>query len=296
MAPNSFAQMPANGSLDALDMDYSLLYWNDSAVWDPNTRRVQWVGGPGTCCADPAIYKMITYDVASDTWSIADTPFEGSGHAYDGNAFDPDSGLHYFARYHDTAVNRWDGSDWGVLPPIPWDAVPAVGLTWFPDTNSGAGALIYVNGYGRTAWFDGSTWTAVTEAEADPWGSYNLFGEYNPVHRIVWMGGGNDADRVSYIMDAQLGMTKLQDAPLSLNNGQALHSCDPVSGQYIVTNLEDQTWWELDPVADSWNQLSPSGAPDFSNGSQFQVPIPECGVILYLDHYNENRTVLLYKH
>ena len=297
LASRSWATLPDNAGLAALEMGSSLLYWNDSGVWDPVNRRVHWVGGPGTCCADPAMYKRLSYDVATDAWTIADTPFIGSGHAYDGNALDPNTGHHFFALFGDREVKRFDGSAWDVLPELPWDPTVAVGQAWFPELQGGAGGLVYVNEGGRVAWFDGSSWTALTDAEADPWGSYNLFAEHDPIHGSMWMGAGNDGDRVSYRMDASFGFTKLADAPISLNNGVALHSCDPQSGRYIVTNLDDQTWWELDAQADSWAQITDmQGTPTLDSGATFHVPIPECGVILYFDHYAENRTVYLYRH
>jgi hypothetical protein len=298
LPPRSWVTLPENPSLDALEMGYSLLYWNDSAVWDPSTLRIHWVGGPGTCCADPAQYKRISYDVQTDTWSIADTPFVGSGHAYDGNAFDPVGGYHFFALFGDREVNRFDGSAWDKLPELPWDAQVAVGQAWFPELQGGAGGLVYVNGSGRVAWYDGTSWTALTAAEADPWGSYNTFAEHDPVHGSMWMGAGNDGDRVHYRMDSSLAFTKLADAPISLNNGAALHSCDPQSGRYVVSNLDDYTWWEFDAQTDQWGQIQnmQGEPPNLEQGATFHVPIPDCGVILYFNHYSENRTVHLYRH
>jgi hypothetical protein len=145
LAPRTWAALPDNPSLHALELTYSLLYWNDSAVWNPASRQIHWVGGPGTCCANPAEYKRISYDVSTDVWSIADTPFAGSGHAYDGNAFDPDGGYHFFALFGDREVNRFDGATWNKLPALPWDVTVAVGQTWFPELGGGAGGL----GWGR---------------------------------------------------------------------------------------------------------------------------------------------------
>jgi hypothetical protein len=179
----SWTKLPDNAGLTALQMSYSLLYWNDSGVWDPRTRRVHWVGGPGTCCADPADFKRISYDVATDTWTIADTPFSGSGHAYDGNALDPATGDHFFALFGQRQVHRLHEGTWTKLGDLPWTPNVAVGMAWFAALDQGRGELVYVNGYGQLARYDGSAWHEISGAEEDPWGSYNTFAEYNPVHR-----------------------------------------------------------------------------------------------------------------
>ena len=301
LPPRTWQRMPDSPSLDALDMESSLLYWADSASWDPATRRVRWVGGPGTCCANPAVYQRIEYDVAADEWTMTATPFEGSGHAYDANTIDPGSSFLYFAKFHDEEVRRFDGQSWTSLPALPLDPQAAVGLTWFPELDGGAGGLVYVNGNGEVARFDGNAWTLVEGAEAAPWGTYNVFAEYNPTHGLVWLGGGNEAETTSYLLDGQATLTHLGDAPVSLNVGRTLHMADPVSGNYVVFERELGAWWELDPIADAWTEITDmQSAPDFASSQEWssviQVPVPECGVILFLSHYHEYRNVYVYRH
>jgi hypothetical protein len=297
LEPGEFARMPDNASLAGLEMERALLYWSDSAVWDPAGRQVRWIGGPGTCCTDgrPATYQLIVYDVASDTWSIEATPFEGSGHSYDASAFDPVTRTHYFALFEDRAVKRLRGGEWdSPLPDLPWRAQPAVALAWLPDLGA-SGSLLYVNGNGETAWFDGSRWNEVIAPE--PWGEYAVFAEYSPVSDLVWVGGGEGRPRVHYALDSGGGLRRLSDAPFSLSNASAHHAADPVTGRFVVATWESSpTWWEFDAVADRWTALeSLRGVPSFM-GSVFQVPIPECGVILYFDHYYDERNVYLYRH
>lgn len=300
MEPGSWAELPENESLASLPMVSSLLYWNDSGVWDPVARQVGWIGGPGTCCADPATYQRLTYDVESDIWSIAPTPYEGQGHAYDGNAFDPAAGVHYFARYLSRAVKRWDGMTWDALPDTPWPTTPAVGLTWFPDLMGGDGGLVFVNGSGRLAWFDGTGWIEIPGGEDEPWGTYNLFGEYNPVHKVMWLGAGNGAERVNYILNADLELERRPDAPVSLSNGLAIHSVDPVGGEFLVKHEPKDgpiSWWSFDPQDDTWTELvEMQDEPNFSGTSEFQVPIPECGVVLVFARSGDTRKAYLYRH
>jgi hypothetical protein len=111
----------------------------------------------------------------------------------------------------------------------------------------------------------------------------------------LWVGSGNGHEAVHYVMNEKLELARRKDAPFSLNNGKALHSVDTASGAFIVTNTDDQSWWEFDPVADTWTGISDmSNTPELN--STFHVPIPECGVLLYFDHYHERRNAYLYRH
>jgi hypothetical protein len=256
---------------------------------------VKWVGAGGTCCSD-GIYRLLTYNDATDTWQIAQTPLSGSGHSYDGNALDPLTGDIYFTMYMDRVVHKYDGKTWSGVPDIPSSAVPSMAMEWFPEINGGKGGLVHVNGNGNLAWYDGTKWTAISGGS---WGEYNLFAQYNPVQKVVWLGAGNGAEQTHYKLDAQLLLTKLKEAPFSLNNGQALHSVDPAGGMFIVTNLNNGTWWTFDVQSDTWTQISnmKGTIPSLNTNSPvFQVPIKDYGVILYFQHSNAVREVYLYKH
>lgn len=293
----AFAKLPANAGLDALAMDNSLLYYTDSGVWDPVKRKLAWVGGPGTCCADPAVYKRISYDEATDLWDIRPTPFSGSGHGYDANAMDPATGMHYFAFWDDKKIKTWDGQAWGVLPEHPLPANIAVSLSWFPDLKGGKGGLVIVMGNGRMAWFDGQAWTEIKGGEAAPWGEYDVFSEYNPVLRKLWLGSGAERPGVHYLLDARLGLTRLRDAPFSLKDNEALKSADPVGGKFLVYDMAGKAWWEFDAGMDAWGRLSGlKSQPDLGGESLMQVPLPEYGVILIFRHYANVREVYLYRH
>ncbi|MBW8889105.1 MAG: hypothetical protein JF616_15230 [Fibrobacteres bacterium] len=289
-------KITGNASLNALDLESSILYWTNSGVWDPVKKQVRWIGGPGTCCSSLPTFKMITYDEATDTWAITPTPYTGSGHGYDGNAINPATGLHYFGQKDEPQVRVWDGASFSLLPAAPVSALTTPSLTWFPELNSGAGGLLFMGDEGKLAWYNGSQWTSITGVQTT---GYDNFSEYNPVDKVVWLGNGSGAYRLS----ADLTLTRLAAAPFSLEgNACALHSCDPLSGLYIVTNLANNTWWTFDIMTDTWAQIAgQAGKPEFGtscNGSgnnQFQVPISDYGVILYVDHGTSPLSVYLYK-
>lgn len=289
MEPGSWAQMPSNDSLLALDMSYALLYWADSGVFDPATRSIRWVGGPGTCCANPPTYQRLAYDELADEWSIEATPYVGAGHSYDGNAFDPATGNHYFARFQDPAVHVHDGSDWSDLPELPITAATTMGLAWFPEMDG----VVYVGTLGELAlWSDGE-WS-VLPTPGVSWGTYNVFAEYSPAHGVVFIGGGNGAGRLSYTLDADGTITPQPEAPVHLGNGSSHQFADPATGNIIVHSFDADVWWELDLGTSQWSQIE-MDAPQFA-GSRFHVPLSHCGVTMFFDHYWERREVHLYRH
>jgi hypothetical protein len=281
--------MPLNASLGNLSLHYSLLFWNDSGVWDPVKKRVRWVGGPGTCCANPADYKMITYDVEANTWALSSTPFSGSGHAYDANAFNPVLGLHYFALIGDATVRTWNDASWGSLPNAPFSATTP-SLTWFPDINSGNGGLVFHGDNGNVAWYDGSSWKTLSSVGLS---GYNSFSQYNPAYKGVWLGGCGSSS--SWFLDTNLNVRKLADAPISMANGSTMHTCDPVSGNFLVYDHGTDLWYELDMADNTWSQVADM-TPKFALNNSFHVPIPEYGVILVFDHASSAKYVYVYKH
>lgn len=292
----TWVKLPANASLDKVDLPYALLYWADSGCWDPVHGAMLWVGATGSCCGDGQ-YRLLRFDEASDSWSIALTPYQRSGHSYDGNALDPRTGHLYFSLYMDKQVKKWDGESWSLLPDLPYGAVPSVGMAWFPELNGGAGGLVHVGENGSLGWFDGTKWTLIPGGS---WGTYNLFAEYNPILKIVWLGAGNGGERINYKLDAQLNLTRMGDAPISLNVGASLKSTDPAGGKYLVTDLTTGDFWEFDANdKGTWVRLTDMQGekPDLGDGKPvLQTPIPGHGVILYFKHNYAVRDVYLYRH
>jgi hypothetical protein len=293
----SFVKITGNASLNALSLEYSIMYWTNSGVYDPIKKQVRWIGGPGSCCSNPPVFKMITYDEATDTWTVAETPYTGTGHGYDANTINPATGLHYFGQKDEPQVRVWNGASFALLPAAPFSSMTTPSLTWYPQVNSGAGGLLFMGDEGKLAWYNGTTWTAITGVQVT---GYDNFSEYNRINKVVWLGSGSG----SYRLSADLTLTKLAAAPFSLEgNACALHSCDPISGLFIVTNLANSSWWTFDIMADSWVQITGLvNKPDFGTGcggngnNQFQVVIPEYGVIMYVDHNTTPLSVYLYKH
>lgn len=298
LGPGEYAEMPANASLSALPMTYSLLYYADGAVWDPRTQRIQIVAGPGTCCANPAIYQRIVYDTATDAWSMEQMPLQGAHHAYDGNALDPVTGTHYF-HFQVGPVYANNGSGWIALPALPWSPtspVTGASLSWFPDAYGGQGALVYAAPAGRVAVYHGGAWTIIP---VPSWGSAKIATEYNAVNHAVWIGAGTQ----SWKLSADLTMTRLTDAPVPLGINNAVLATDPSAGKHLIVQLYDgstavRRWWEFDLASDTWTRIANYDASLMMRvtRSHFQVNIPELSAIVFFSHYWSERRVWVLKY
>jgi hypothetical protein len=303
LEPGQWAELPANESLAGLDFHGHLFSWSDTGVWNPVHKSVQWVGSPGSCCADPATFVLVRYDVATDTWTMHETPWnDHSGHAYDASAVDPETGIHYFARAEE--IGGFDQTDWSILPSLPFSGVIAPALTFFRGLD-GEGALLYVS-RGRLAKYDGAEWAQVDLGDIEGWGNFTFFAEYNPVHDVVWMGSGNEGERIHYRLDDQLQFTRLEDAPIDLRaSGASLKTYDPVSGTFIVyrkhRETETHTFYTYDVRSDEWTDVTAAMDADLPESwsdqrRSFVVPIDDCGVLLYFTHYFDERHVYVYRH
>jgi hypothetical protein len=123
--------------------------------------------------------------------------------------------------------------------------------------------------------------------------SYNGFSQYNPVYKGVWLGGCGS--KSTWLLDTNLTVRKLADAPISLANGSTQHTCDPVSGNFLVYDRTNNLWYELDMADNTWSQITDM-TPKFSLNNSFHVPIPEYGVTLVFDHASSAKYVYVYKH
>jgi hypothetical protein len=296
MQPRTWVKLPPNASMQAMDLPRAIFSWNNSAVWDPVRKQVRQIGAGGSCCSDGRFW-MTTYEDATDTWSRKVTGFSGSGHAYDGNSINPETGYQYFGRFHDDNVRTWNGYVFGMLPPLPISAATTPATAWFPEINNGNGGLCYFGTSGQRCWWNGTTWTRLSTMSGC--GTYNNFAEYHPVHKVIWAGAGNGGDRVSYRIDANLNAVRLNNAPVSLNNHQSIQAYDPAGGNYIVFCQVDNSIWEFDIMNDRWTKITNATGtrPNATSTPYiFNVPISDYGVIMYVWHYYDRREIYLYKH
>jgi|GEM_PF-4709013 len=285
----------------ATEGNISVLTWSDSAGWDPVHRRVQMV------CkrASTFPHRHMIYNERANQWqvNIESEVFGTTGHCYDGNATDPQNGVHYFLPYYSTEVRRYAQGQWDRLSAMPVSRVAAMSATWIEQSSKGPGLLTVVGGSSGAGWYNPLTesWERLKDTTNYPvdgvtWGTYHVVSEYNPVHRLTVMGGGNEANNVLYKMDEDFQFSLLQATPFAMGARSSLLSVDPVSGNYLVYDFNGKSWWHFDPINDSWSVLDEAVSPPLfdSNIGAVQVPIPEYGVVMFIEASSEPK-VYLYK-
>lgn len=294
LGAGEYTEITPNTSFDALPIHYSLFYWMDGAVWDPVTERIMAVMGPGTCCANPALYKRIIYTPATNLWTIEDTPFVGAHHGYDGNALDPETGTHYFHLQAGPVYQRGpDDTEWTALPAMPYSPTsPTTGasITWFPE----AQALLYFAPAGRVAYFRDGVWTKIP---VPSWPG-KMASQYDAKQHAIWVVAGTQ----SWRLNADLTMTRLTDLPEAMGTGTSLTSTDPASGKHLVTIIKGAAplprWYEFDLATDTWTRKAELDTLPFLPYARtpFHVPLPDLGVIMYVTHYYSERKAWLYRY
>src|SRR2546422_3646541 len=120
-------------------------------------------------------------------------------------------------------------------------------------------------------------WVRVGQAASYQMGGYHNFAEYNPVHKVLVFGGGNDVNprdgRKIWKLNASGQVTALKDAPADLGTTHSIFTVDPVSGKYLVFT-ESQQFYAFDVVTDTWAlQASGSAVPIWT--SQYGNPVME---------------------
>jgi hypothetical protein len=303
MQPGTWAELTTNGLTN--DLLYiapgHLLQYADSAVWDPNSRQFLFVGGAHA--PDPN-KRFITYNDATNSWRREADPyfFEFSStaqivwHAYDHNTIDPATGDFYYRPFYHATVYRYRiaTKSWSALPDMPDSLNCCAGMAYFPEM----GGLVIVGG-GTVRFWKRSTNQWSDLATNVIMGPYHNFAEYNPVYKVVLLGGGNDSSDI-YKLDSSGKLTKLKNAPLTLAIPYSVVTADPVSGQYLVVGGRDSNtnrWnavYAYDIATDAWQRQS-SPFPATADGI-VATPVSTYGVTMFLRYDWGDPRVYLYKY
>jgi len=294
MKPGTWAELKTAGySADLLKVQsHHILEYTDTAVWNPKTRQVLFVGQ-----GHYSAVKFITYSAASNSWQLMPTPswWKGDpktgkgpiGHAYENNTIDPARGVLFHHQSATRLVHRYDiaREEWTVLPEIKGAATGhGTALAYFPERKG----LVRVLG-GVVHFFDEekNTWSVLKDRF--PMGPYHNIAKYNPADKSVIFGAGNGS-KVLHRMDAQGNITRLKDAPFVIRISSTVTAIDPVTGDLLVLSMENKgKFHALDVKKNVWRQL-----PDALIAEGVSAPINAHGVTLYFA--NRPAKVFLYKH
>jgi hypothetical protein len=294
MKPGAWAELKTEGyTADLLKVqNHHILEYTDTAVWDPKSEQVLFVGQ-----GHYSALKFITYSAANNTWKLMPTPpwWKGDpqtgkgpiGHAYNNNAIDPVKSILYHHQSATRLVHQYDitKGEWSTLPEIK-DAATGHGsaIAYFPEMKG----LVRVYG-GAVHFFDEEkkTWSLLKEKLA--MGPYHNIAKYNSVDKSVILGAGNNSKEL-YRLDAKGTITALKEAPFVIRISSTVVAADPVSGNILALNMEAKNkFYALDLKKNEWRQLA-----DAPINEGVAVPIDAHGVTMFL--LNRPTKVYLYKH
>jgi len=314
MAPGTWAELATtglnSGVLDSMSSPgHHILEYSDDGVWDPVAKRFLFMGGAH---GDPWRAKFIRYTDSTNTWEeILPRETWSDAHGYDHNAVDPATGDFYHRAYGSGQVHKYSAatSTWSALPPIDPNLAYVQNccgaLEYFPEMG---GLVFAIGGYGEAVFFNATTgqWRKLNGANL-PMGAYHNFAEYNPVHKVVIFGGGNEDPNIPgdqsvalYKLDQTGTITRMADAPLGLGVMQTISTLDPVSGDHLFFGNGD-TFYSYDVTADRWT-LRGGAIPIFSPSFNPQVfgivaaPVSTYGVTMFVKWYWNQSKAYLYKH
>ncbi|TXH48524.1 MAG: hypothetical protein E6Q97_24675 [Desulfurellales bacterium] len=284
----------------------NMIQWGGSMYHDTLRNEIGYIGKRDSSSYP---YHWLVYDIATNAWSNSRAVWSTanvSGHGYDHNAFDPDTGRVYHREYGADYLHYWDGSTWSTT--AAWSGTETIvgGLCHFPGvgmvTNDGSMLRKYAGG----AWSNLFTMPA-------PADSYHDIIEYNASANVVVFGGGNSSDYRK--MTSGEVISTIATPPYTLGTSasgpQAFLVSAPGSDQYLAWDYGTLGWRQYDVSADAWTTLTQSsgdgsspqtGLPNLASGtasSVVHVALETLGVVLFVQYRGSGSTpadVWIYKH
>jgi hypothetical protein len=273
---------------------YSVISWSNDANWDPKTRQIFYFG-----LGHYASPKFIKYSADTNEWKLLELPKWADkrknkekkwpvGHTYDLETVVPEKRLFLVKWRHVTYVYHIDTDKWTQRPSGAgkWTKAASTPMEYFPEMKG----LLLV-GDGRTlVHVDVETWKTRSLGKV-PIGIHGVM-EYNPVHKVMLVGGGDGGktgQRSFSLVDAQGKVTRLKNpSPVHVRcTPECKLTCDPVSGDYLLQGRGAKKMYALHPLKDEWKELevkAPAGVA---------AQVPDCGVVVFCGTWGK---VWLYKH
>jgi hypothetical protein len=229
-----------------------LLTYADKLHWDPVTNRIYLMNSD-----DPGDgRRFVAYDEATNAWVVLPDPW-GAGVAHQYGLADIDvSGRRIYTimpdgdrgMYYDLAAQSFVNLS---VPSGPYSCCGAV--AYFPERHS----LIYAHGATLRERSDTGQWS---ELSTNINTTYHAIAHYDPVHKLVLFGGGNDSNRTFYKIDQNGQITSLKQPPLSLESPRVEFVVNPATGMFLVFGLGQQ-YYSYNPATDTWTTLQASSVP-----------------------------------
>jgi hypothetical protein len=295
LAPGAWAELETDGFETA---DLLVKPWlhaladAEEAKWDPVERKLHLLG---YTTQDECSHWV--YDERGNAWERRKSPPGESwfGPAYDHVAIDPVARALYFRQHNHWLVHQLDlkTGEWSALPPMPANPAEIGALEHFPELG-----LVFVGGGSVYVWKSRpKKWEIL--AQVLDFGAGDAFAEYDPVHKVLFFGGGAGR-RGLFRLDPTGAVVALRDAPLSLGLKDALVVCEPAGGRLLALSRPDgKAYYEYDPAQNRWSALPPPPAGVMRatpRAYTTAAPIPGEGVVLFLVADESSADVHAYRH
>lgn len=297
----------ATNNLASVVMPYStgtsIFSWGNTGVWDPLNNKAIYIGKQAS---NKYRYYRVEYNELTNTWNRdgslhPDLTQNQFGHGYDGTAINPANGDIFFRKYGiDEQVYTYSNDFWSELPKAPGCSQVAETIEYWE------GRGVVFSDVCGVRLFDGASWATIIDNSSVSSIGYHSIGEYQPQANVYVFGGGNDGPTRLYRVSSDNSCHLLGTSPIGLGNaaayGQGILVHDPSSTHYIAWDRQS-TWYQFDPVLDSWTQLNIcggsgitpcDGTPNYQGIQTIAVAIPEYGVMMFAGHHSDD--VWLYKH
>jgi len=266
MKPGQWAELKTEGlSMKVFsDGGHHALQYTDEAVWDPGSRQLFFCGeGHG------AAPRFVKYTESTNRWTVLPLPNFAPVHAYDHQAIDPLSGTYYRGRYYSREIQQYNIKEgtWSKLTDIPASSGLGgsritFGFEYFPEMR---GLVVFLSAHGLYFYdIPKNQWRQLAGSLGQY--AYHEIARYNPVHKVVVFGGGNDSkgyrSKDLWKLGASGQITKLRETPLPIGVTSTIFTVDPVSGKYLVFGRDKQAY-EYDVTTDTWTELGgrPTNTP-----------------------------------
>ncbi len=311
MQPGEWRELDTNNINETLTADGAsniVFGFTEDIKWDPVSRQLFYIGGDHNDAP-----QFISYSENTNSWQRLPRPsWMGTGtmHGYDHSAIDPQARYLYHRPYARSNFFRYqiDTGTWSTGSDVPQSVMGykncCVGVEWFPELGTVVLASVEASSNGALVQWEPASdqWSRITQAEL-PMGRAHHFAEYNPVHKVVIFGGGNDGGRLIYKGDANGNVVPLNQAPADLGTQESVVTVDPVSGDYLVFTSSGD-FYAYNVLNDTWTLQSSGGTlplftTRFGTGVHGVVatPVASYNVNLFVTcDGGNNCKVNLYKH
>jgi len=299
--PTMNASLVNNGSQD------SIFSWARRGHWDPGASplRGYFYGCThGGSSPDQNMNWVIRYEAESNAW-VKETinqpaPYAQNGiHGYGHHALRQSDGRQFVRRRGDSTIySRSRGGAWNTssVPALPgtlfleWNVGDA--MEWYPDYNSGAGALIFASENSVYKWAPGdSSWTQLATglglASSDgPWICYNR------ADSRLYFGGGNTNNTIMRRIDPNGAIVARASTPFACGWSPTSKSTPCSSGltgnRMFAINPSTHAIVEYNHSTNAWSGTIATSPFVPDSELYFFITIPNLGVIFHYISGNPN--------